>query len=292
MGAGHRPRECHRGTARAARRLRVAHPLMAAPARTGGTARYRRPCSRSTSAPPPSGCGRTPRSSACSRPPEYARAMFTRYTELWDARPDIEEAVRARIEPRSGSTPGRSSTTSSCGRRRCTHRSARRRRSRSSWTGSRGIVGLDTMRLGIVPLTSSLKIPPGNGFWLYDDRLVVVEDWHAELWLRHPGRRGVLREGVGHPHRVGGLRGRRAPDHPAGPACTGSSVASRGGMRPADCGPVWKAGPTACRWRSERQYAYCKWFAAPFRRAPCDRRARSMVTVRPAPAVTERVAIP
>ncbi len=24
---------------------------------------------------------------------------------------------------------------------------------------------------------------PGNGFWVLDDRLVVVEDWHAELWL-------------------------------------------------------------------------------------------------------------
>lgn len=23
----------------------------------------------------------------------------------------------------------------------------------------------------------------GNSFWVYDERLVVVEDWHAELWL-------------------------------------------------------------------------------------------------------------
>ena len=41
----------------------------------------------------------------------------------------------------------------------------------------------DTVELGIVPLTASLKTPPGLGFWIYDDRQVVTETWHAELWL-------------------------------------------------------------------------------------------------------------
>ncbi len=36
-------------------------------------------------------------------------------------------------------------------------------------------------RLGIVPFTASMKIVPANGFWVMDDRLVVAEDWHAEL---------------------------------------------------------------------------------------------------------------
>jgi transcriptional regulator with XRE-family HTH domain len=46
-----------------------------------------------------------------------------------------------------------------------------------------GVIGLDTVSVGIVPWTAALKIPPANGFWIHDDRLVIVEDWHAELWL-------------------------------------------------------------------------------------------------------------
>ncbi|MFD3842614.1 DUF5753 domain-containing protein [Streptomyces sp. NPDC058642] len=45
------------------------------------------------------------------------------------------------------------------------------------------VIGLDTVRLGIVPFGAQLAVPPANGFWLYDERLVIVEDWHAELWL-------------------------------------------------------------------------------------------------------------
>jgi len=46
-----------------------------------------------------------------------------------------------------------------------------------------GMIGMDTVELGIIPFTSSVKIVPANGFWVLDDRLVVAEDWHAELWL-------------------------------------------------------------------------------------------------------------
>jgi hypothetical protein len=45
------------------------------------------------------------------------------------------------------------------------------------------VVGLDTVQFGIVPFSASLKIYPGNAFGIHDDRRVVVEDWHAELWL-------------------------------------------------------------------------------------------------------------
>lgn len=45
------------------------------------------------------------------------------------------------------------------------------------------LTGLDTVELGIVPFAAPLKIHPANGFWIYDDRLVIAEDWHAELWI-------------------------------------------------------------------------------------------------------------
>lgn len=57
-----------------------------------------------------------------------------------------------------------------------------------------GVLGLDTVSLGIVPFGASLKIPPANGFWLYDDRLVIAEDWHAELWLDDADSVGVYRK--------------------------------------------------------------------------------------------------
>lgn len=42
---------------------------------------------------------------------------------------------------------------------------------------------MDTVRLGIAPLHAPAKVPPANGFWSFDNRLAVTEDWHAELWL-------------------------------------------------------------------------------------------------------------
>ncbi|MER8057006.1 MULTISPECIES: Scr1 family TA system antitoxin-like transcriptional regulator [unclassified Streptomyces] len=32
-------------------------------------------------------------------------------------------------------------------------------------------------------LDAPLPLPLGNSFTMLDERLVVVEDWHAELWL-------------------------------------------------------------------------------------------------------------
>ncbi|MFG2404939.1 Scr1 family TA system antitoxin-like transcriptional regulator [Streptomyces brevispora] len=46
-----------------------------------------------------------------------------------------------------------------------------------------GVVGMDTVELGIIPFTASVKIVPANGFWVLDDRLIVAEDRHAEMWL-------------------------------------------------------------------------------------------------------------
>ncbi|QTD99233.1 helix-turn-helix domain-containing protein [Streptomyces cyanogenus] len=46
-----------------------------------------------------------------------------------------------------------------------------------------GVVGMDTVHLGILPLDGALPLTVGNSFNVLDERLVVVEDWHAELWL-------------------------------------------------------------------------------------------------------------
>lgn len=115
--------------------------------------------------------------------PDYARYTFNRHAELMRSPRDTEDAVRARIQRQEG-----------------LYRAGRTYRI-MLWEGAlrslvcppsvlaaqlhhlAGVIGLDTVELGIIPFSASLKIWPGNGFWVYDERLVVVEDWHAELWI-------------------------------------------------------------------------------------------------------------
>lgn len=115
--------------------------------------------------------------------PEYARHVLTRHANLMQSPRDTEEAVRTRIRRQEGLyQPGRKYRI-------------------MMWEGAMhalvcppsvlaaqldrlvGAVGLDTLELGVIPFSASLKIYPAGSFWIYDDRRVVVEDWHAEMWL-------------------------------------------------------------------------------------------------------------
>jgi transcriptional regulator with XRE-family HTH domain len=115
--------------------------------------------------------------------PDYARAVLARSAELHRSRRDIEDAVRARMKRQSLLYGG--------GRRYhiilweavlralvCSPSVLAAQLDRLT-----GVIGMDTVELGIVPLDASLKLPPGSGFWIYDDRQVVTETWHAELWI-------------------------------------------------------------------------------------------------------------
>jgi transcriptional regulator with XRE-family HTH domain len=115
--------------------------------------------------------------------PEYARAILSRFTELHQSPRDVEDAVRSRMRRQEG--------LYNSGRRYHILLWEPVLRSLicppSVLVGQldrlAGVIGLDTVELGIVPLSASLKIPPGGGFWIYDDAQVIVENWHAELWL-------------------------------------------------------------------------------------------------------------
>ncbi|MCX4709079.1 MULTISPECIES: helix-turn-helix domain-containing protein [Streptomyces griseus group] len=115
--------------------------------------------------------------------PDYARHMFERYATLQNSPRDTEDAVRARMD-----------------RQRWLYRPGRCL-NLLMWEGALralvcppevlvgqldrllGVVGMDTVRLGVVPLNAALRVPPANAFWVVDERLVITEDWHAELWL-------------------------------------------------------------------------------------------------------------
>lgn len=46
-----------------------------------------------------------------------------------------------------------------------------------------GVIGLDTVSLGIVPLEAPVLVPPAQGFWIHDERMVTVDHWHTTLWI-------------------------------------------------------------------------------------------------------------
>ncbi|MBQ0827914.1 helix-turn-helix domain-containing protein [Streptomyces tagetis] len=117
---------------------------------------------------------------------DYARSIFTRYAELQRTPRDTEDAVRSRIQ-----------------RQEALYDPAKRFHL-LLWEPAlhtlvcppavlaaqldrlAGTVGLDTVELGVIPLSASVKIPPATAFWVYDDRQVIVENWHAELWIDDP----------------------------------------------------------------------------------------------------------
>lgn len=114
---------------------------------------------------------------------DYARAIFTRFAELQQSPRDVEDAVRARVQrQRLLFQPGR--TFHILMWEGALHAAVAPPDVLAAQLDSLAtVIGLDTVRLGIVPFGAQLAIPPGNGFWLYDDRLTIVEEWHAELWL-------------------------------------------------------------------------------------------------------------
>ncbi|TJZ52913.1 helix-turn-helix domain-containing protein [Streptomyces piniterrae] len=115
--------------------------------------------------------------------PDYARHIFSCYADLHRSPKDIEDAVRARMQRQQGIYDHR------------------RKYHILMWEAAlyslvcpppvlvgqldrlTGAIGMDTVKLGIVPLSAPVKIPPASGFLIHDERLAVVETWHAELWI-------------------------------------------------------------------------------------------------------------
>ncbi|MCX5387846.1 helix-turn-helix transcriptional regulator [Streptomyces sp. NBC_00083] len=124
---------------------------------------------------------------------EYARHVFSRYVDLHRSVRDVEEAVRARVRRQEMLyAPGKTFHIllwePALHALVCPPAVLAAQLDRLS-----GVLGLDTVKLGIVPFGAPLRLPPANGFWLYDERLAIAEDWHAELWLDDAETVGVYR---------------------------------------------------------------------------------------------------
>ncbi|MFG2846123.1 helix-turn-helix domain-containing protein [Kitasatospora sp. NPDC048296] len=117
---------------------------------------------------------------------DYARHIFSAFVDLRQSPRDVEDAVRARMRRQELLyRPGRKYHVviwePTLRALICPPAVMAAQLDRLS-----GVIGLDTVSLGIVPFEASLKLPPANAFWIHDERLVIVEDWHAELWLDQP----------------------------------------------------------------------------------------------------------
>ncbi|MEU2146394.1 MULTISPECIES: helix-turn-helix domain-containing protein [Streptomyces albovinaceus subgroup] len=115
--------------------------------------------------------------------PEYARHVIQRYAELLGGAGDIEDAVCSRVQRQEWLyRPGHKLHVlmweAALRSLICPPSVLAAQLDRLT-----GVIGMDTVELGIIPFTASVKIVPANGFWVLDDRLVVAEDWHAEMWL-------------------------------------------------------------------------------------------------------------
>ena len=117
---------------------------------------------------------------------DYARHMFLRYADLQGLqgpKRDTDEAVRARMKRQEWLYEGGRKFHALVWEAALYALICPPSVLASQLDRLMGVVGMDTVELGIIPLGASLKIPTANGFWILDERLVIAEDWHAELWL-------------------------------------------------------------------------------------------------------------
>ncbi|MEV0472790.1 helix-turn-helix domain-containing protein [Streptomyces prunicolor] len=114
---------------------------------------------------------------------DYARAIFLRYADLYGTVRDTEEAVRTRILRQQWLHQGANTFHALIWEAALHALVCAPSVLAAQLDRLAGMVGMDTAELGIIPLGASLKIPTANGFWILDDRLVIAEDWHAEIWL-------------------------------------------------------------------------------------------------------------
>jgi hypothetical protein len=119
--------------------------------------------------------------------PDYARCVFEGLAELMNTPKDTADAVRTRMKRQEWLLlPGKELHQlvwegTLCARLGSPEVMA------AQLDRIREVLDLDTVHLGIVPFDAVLPLVIGNGFTIVDERLVVVEDWHAEHWLDAPG---------------------------------------------------------------------------------------------------------
>ncbi|MFI2209611.1 helix-turn-helix domain-containing protein [Streptomyces sp. NPDC020141] len=114
---------------------------------------------------------------------EYARYGFGASAEFRQTTTDIESAVRARIRRQEALyQPGKKFRfliwEGALYVRTCPPEVHAAQLDRLV-----SLIGLDTVELGVIPFDAQLRRTLSHGFWIYDQRLVIVETISTEMWL-------------------------------------------------------------------------------------------------------------
>ncbi|MFJ4919181.1 helix-turn-helix domain-containing protein [Streptomyces sp. NPDC088725] len=114
---------------------------------------------------------------------DYARYMFSVNAEFRQMPRDIDEAVRARMRRQDAlNEPGRQFRfliwEGALHMMVCPRDVMAAQLDRLA-----GLIALDTVDLRVIPFGTQLRRTPAHGFWIYDQRLVIVETIDTEMWL-------------------------------------------------------------------------------------------------------------
>ncbi|MBF9066546.1 helix-turn-helix domain-containing protein [Streptacidiphilus fuscans] len=112
---------------------------------------------------------------------EYARSVFSALVALQGTPDDVPQAVEARMErQRALYQPGHEFhfvlTTAALRARLCPPEAHRGQLDRLL-----AVASLPGVRLGVIPDGTALPLAPLHSFWAFDERLVQVETWTAEI---------------------------------------------------------------------------------------------------------------
>lgn len=115
--------------------------------------------------------------------PEYARAIFDANAEFRGIPSTSEAAVEARIRRQESLyEPGKTFRFLVC-EAALYHRSCAADVMAEQLDRLYNIVGLRSVELGIIPFGVQLRRTAPHAYWIYDQRLVIVETISEELWL-------------------------------------------------------------------------------------------------------------
>jgi hypothetical protein len=115
--------------------------------------------------------------------PDYARSVLTDVSDRLGVPRDIEDGVRARMRRQEALyEPGH------LFRAVVWEAALNTLRSSPAVMVAQldrlvGLIGLDTVTLGIIPFGVRTTFSPKHGFWIIDDGLVIADTWNAEMWL-------------------------------------------------------------------------------------------------------------
>ncbi|WP_338931759.1 helix-turn-helix transcriptional regulator [Streptomyces netropsis] len=115
--------------------------------------------------------------------PDYARHLLLHNAELMQTPRDTDEAVRARMQRQEVLYQGGRTFEITMWEGVLHALVCPREVMVAQLDRLVGLVGMDRVSLGVIPLGAPLKITPKHGFWIFDESRVIVETVNTELHL-------------------------------------------------------------------------------------------------------------